>query len=47
MKSNFEPINLKEASKHLDWLIDKTREVSKPKEKTLWQKIITFLKRVF
>ncbi|WP_331775780.1 hypothetical protein [Sulfurospirillum sp. 1612] len=47
MQNDFDPINLKEASKHLEWLIDKTKRVYKPQEKTFFQKFIDLLKRVF
>jgi hypothetical protein len=47
MKNSFEPINLIEASKHLDWLLERTKSVYKPKKKTLMQKIISFLTKIF
>lgn len=47
MQNDFNPIHLKEASKHLDWLIEKTKRIYKPRKKTFFQKFIDLLKRVF
>ncbi len=50
MRSDFEPIFLKEASKHLDWIISNFREDEKnlaKREKSFFAKFISFLKRVF
>jgi len=47
MQNNFEPTNLKEASKHLDWLLERTKSVYKPQRKTFIQKIISFLAKIF
>lgn len=55
MQNNFEPLNLKNANRHLAWLVDKignssgTRDISKPKKTkvSLWNKILNILTRVF
>jgi hypothetical protein len=48
MKNSFEPINLQSASRHIDWLINKTKEIyhQEPK-KTPWQKFLNILTRIF
>jgi len=48
MKNSFEPINLQNASRHIDWLINKTREIYHvPPKKSLWQKFLNILTRIF
>ncbi len=47
MKNSFEPINLQNASLHLDWIISKTKEIYKPQKKSLWSKILNILTRIF
>ncbi len=55
MQNNFEPLNLKNANRHLDWLINKTGSVSKtsnitkPKKTkvSLWSKVLNILTRIF
>lgn len=49
MHNNFEPLNLKNASRHLDWLINKTGGTNKPQKAkaSLWKKILNILTRIF
>ncbi len=47
MKNDFEPINLQNASRHLDWLIKKTTEIYAPQKKSLWKKFLYILTRIF
>ncbi len=47
MKSRFEPVNLQNASLHIDWLINKTKEIYKPQKKSLWDKLLNMLTRIF
>ncbi len=47
MQNDFEPINLQNASMHLDWLINKTTEIYKPQKKSLWEKFLNILTRIF
>ena len=47
MKNSFEPINLQNASQHIDWLLNKTKEIYKPQKKSLWQKFLNMLTRIF
>ena len=51
MRNSFEPINLKYASKHLDWVVSNfkersQKEIKKPK-KSLFGSFIELLKRIF
>jgi len=47
MKSDFEPLNLQDASLHVDWLINKTEEIYKIEKKSLWDKIVGILLKIF
>ena len=48
MQNSFEPINLKNAKRHLDWLIDKNSD-NKPEktEISIWRKILNVLTKIF
>jgi len=55
MQNKFEPVNLENAKRHLDWLINKTSGVNKtsvnykPQETkiSLWSKIFNILTKIF
>jgi len=49
MQNNFEPINLKNAKRHLDWLINKNSENNRPQKTkiSLWRKIFNVLTKIF
>ncbi len=47
MKNSFKPVNLQNASMHLDWLINKTKDYQEPQKKSIWKKILNILARVF
>jgi len=55
MQNNFEPINLKNAQRHLDWLINKNSEKNKNSKNnkpqkikiSLWGKILNVLTKIF
>ncbi len=53
--SDFQPIYLQDAKRHIDWLYEKTKnpasskneQIIKPKEPSFLSKFWTFLKKVF
>ena len=49
MQNNFEPVNLKNANRHLDWIINKLGNVPKPQkqEVSIWKKIFNILAKIF
>ena len=49
MQNNFEPINLKNAKRHLDWLINKNSENKEPHKAkiSLWKKFLNSLTKIF
>jgi len=53
MRSDFEPIYLQDAKRHIEWLYDKLKESKKDKEiiskkrDSYISKLLEFLKRVF
>jgi len=49
MQNNFEPINLKNAKRHLNWLIDKNSEnnITQKTKISLWRKFLNVLTKIF